>query len=137
MRHTAVLLAVVAMFSWGLWAVFAELAGETLTGEVILVVTYVVGGSIGVGYLLIRGTPPSVPSQALIYAVVSGVFFGVGGLAYYAALRRGSMTAATTIAALYFVVASILGFLFLGDSLRVRDAVGIGLAVVAVALLAT
>ncbi len=137
MRQTALLLAVAAMVSWGLWVVFARLAGETLTGEVIVVITYLVGGAVGVGYLLLRGTTPTLASTPVTYAVVSGVFFGVGGLAYYAALRRGTTAAATTVAAMYFVVASLLAFVFLGEPLRVRDGIGIGLGVGAVVLLAT
>lgn len=135
MREAALSLAIVAMFSWGLWVVFANLAGETLTGEVIVVITYLVGGLIGGGYLLIRGTVPSVSSTAVAYAVLSGIFFGIGGLAYYAALRRGTTAVATTIAAMYFVVASLLAFLFLGESLRIRDGIGIGLAICAVVVL--
>lgn len=137
MRQTAASLAIVALFSWGLWVVFAKLAGEMLTGEAIVVITYVVGGTVGIGYLLIRGTQPSLPATAVTYAILSGVFFGIGGLAYYAALRRGSTAATTTIAAMYFVVASLLAFLFLGEPLRLRDIVGIGLAIGAVALLAS
>lgn len=135
MRETALSLAVVAMLSWGLWVVFADLAGETLTGEVIVVITYLVGGLIGIGYLLIAGTVPSVSSTAVTYAVLSGIFFGIGGLAYYAALRRSATAAVTTIAAMYFVVASLLAVLFFGESLRVRDFIGIGLAICAVVTL--
>lgn len=135
MRETALSLAVVAMLSWGLWVVFADLAGETLTGEVIVVITYLVGGSIGIGYLLIAGTVPSVSSTAVTYAVLSGIFFGIGGLAYYAALGRSATAAVTTIAAMYFVVASLLAVLFFGESLRVRDLIGIGLAICAVVTL--
>ncbi|GAA5059491.1 hypothetical protein GCM10025751_43540 [Haladaptatus pallidirubidus] len=39
--------------------------------------------------------------------------------------------------ALYFVVAAVLGVVFLGESVSVRDMAGIGLAIGAVALLAT
>lgn len=137
MRHTAVELAVVAMFSWGLWVIFARLAGETLTGGAIVVVTYLVGGSIGVGYLVVRGTAPAVSMPAMSYAVVSGMFFGIGGLAYYVALQQSSTAVPTTIAALYFVVATVLAFVFLGEPLRGRDVAGIGLAIGAVALLTT
>lgn len=135
MRVPALSLAVVAMFSWGLWVVFADLAGETLTGEVIVVITYLVGGLIGVGYLLIRGTVPSVSVTAGTSAVLSGIFFGIGGLAYYAALRRSATAAATTIAAMYFVVASLLAVVFFGESLRIRDGIGIGLAICSVMIL--
>jgi uncharacterized membrane protein len=132
MRGTAVTLAVVAMLSWGLWVVFADLAGETLSGELTVVITYFVGGLIGAGYLLTRGTMPSVSSTAVAYGVLSGIFFGIGGIAYYTALQRGTAAVATTIAAMYFVVASLLAFLFLGESLRIRDGIGIALAICAV-----
>lgn len=137
MRQTAAALAIVALFSWGLWVVFAKLAGEMLSGGSIVVITYLVGGSVGIGYLLFRGIQPSLSSSAVKYAVLSGLFFGIGGLAYYAALRRGTTAATTTIAAMYFVVASVLAFLFLGEPLRVRDVIGIGLAIGAVAILAS
>jgi transporter family protein len=137
MRQTAFALALVATVSWGLWVVFARLAGETLTGETIVVITYLVGGAVGVGALLLRGTVPTLSSTATTYAVASGLFFGIGGLAYYAAIRRGTTATATTVAAMYFVVASLLAFVFLGEPLRVRDGIGIGLGVGAVLLLAT
>ena len=137
MRHTATLLAIMALFSWGLWVVFAKLAGKAFFGEVVLIITYFVGGTIGLGYFLIRGSPPVLEMTPVMYAVASGMFFGIGGLAYYAALRRGPTAATTTIAALYFVVASIIAWLFLGESLRPRDALGIGLAIGAVAILAS
>lgn len=137
MRQTAAFLATVALFSWGLWVVFAKLAAETLTGEAIVVITYFVGGTVGIGYFLIRSIQPSLPLTAVTYAVLSGVFFGIGGLAYYTALRRGPTAATTTIAAMYFVVASLLAFLFLGEPLRLRDVLGIGLAAGAVVLLAS
>jgi len=137
MRQTALLLAVVAMLSWGLWVVFARVAGETLTGEVIVVITYLVGGAVGVAYLLLRGTVPALTTASVGYAVASGLFFGIGGLAYYAALRQGTTATATTVAAMYFVVASVLAFVFLGEPLRVRDGVGIGLGVGAVLVLTT
>jgi uncharacterized membrane protein len=38
---------------------------------------------------------------------------------------------------MYFVVASILAFVFLGEPLRVRDGIGIGLGVGAVLVLTT
>ena len=137
MRQIAIILAIVALFSWGLWVFFANLAGETLSGEIIVIITFFVGGMIGVGYALIRGVSPTVQSTAVIYAIISGVFFGIGGLAYYAALRRGSTSVTTTIAALYFIVASIAAWVFLGESVRPRDIVGISLAIGAVAILAS
>jgi hypothetical protein len=79
MRQTAFRLAVVAMLSWGLWVVFARVAGEPLTGEVIVVITYLVGGAVGVGYLLLRGTVPALTGASVGYAVASGPAPGSAG----------------------------------------------------------
>lgn len=137
MQSSPILFAVVAMVSWGLWAFFAKLAGRNLNAEVTVVVTYLVGAAFGAAYVALRGELPSVTRTGLSYAVVSGLFFGIGGLSYYHALRVGSTTVTTTVAALYFVVAAILAVAVLGEQLPVRQIAGVVLAALAVALLAS
>lgn len=132
MQPTPVLFALVATISWGLWAFFAKLAGRTLQAEVTVVVTYLIGALLGVGYIALQSGSPSVSSSGLKFAVVSGVFFGIGGLSYYHALRGGSATVTTTVAALYFVVTAILAVVILGDQLPIQQTAGIILAVIAV-----
>ena len=63
------------------------------------------------------------------------MFAGIGAVAFYAGLGAGHTGIVTTISALYFVVAALLGCC--GDSPGLREALGIGFAVVAVALLST
>lgn len=94
--------------------------------------TYLIGALLGVGYIALQSRSPSVSSSGLKFAVVSGVFFGTGGLSYYHTLRGGSATVTTTVAALYFVVTAILAVVILGDQLPIQQAAGIILAVIAV-----
>lgn len=137
MTRTALTFALVGMVAWGLWAVFAELATESLAPEVAMVVSYVAAVGVAVAYVLAQGYDPALTTAGVGYAAAGGLFSGVGAISYYVALRRGATSVATTVTALYFVVAAVLGVAFLGDSLSMRDVAGIALAVGAVALLST
>jgi uncharacterized membrane protein len=71
------------------------------------------------------------------FAGLAGVFAGAGAVAFYAGLAEGNSAVVTTVSALYFVVAALLGVAVLGESLGLRDVAGVGFAVLAIALLAT
>lgn len=137
MVRTTLLLAGLGMVSWGVWAMFADLATRTLEPEVAMVVSYVGAVAIAVLYIGSQGLSPTVSGVGVGYALAGGLFSGVGAISYYAALQHGNATVATTITALYFVVAGILAVVFLGESVDVRDLAGVALAVGAVTLFST
>ena len=80
-----------------------------------------------------RATRRTSRARGVGYAIAGGLFSGVGAISYYSALESGRASVATTATALYFVV----GIVFLGESVDLRDAAGITLAVGAVALLSS
>lgn len=125
------------MVSWGVWAVFAEFATETLAPEVAMGVSYVAGVSVAVGYIVAQGYTPTLSGAGVGYAVAGGLASGVGSIAYYAALQRGSTALPTTVTGLYFVVAAGIGIALLGEPVDARDLAGIALAVGAVVLLSS
>ncbi|WP_137286276.1 EamA family transporter [Halorussus salinisoli] len=137
MTRTALEFALVAMVAWGIWAVFAEFATRSLAPAVAMVVSYVAGIGVAVAYVLGQGHNPDLSTVGVGYAVAGGLFSGVGAISYYVALRKGATAVATTVTALYFVVAAVLGVVFLGESVSARDVAGIALAVGAVVLLST
>ncbi|WP_227356878.1 EamA family transporter [Haladaptatus salinisoli] len=137
MVRTAVLFALVGMVSWGAWALFADFSTRTLAPEVSMAVSYAVGVGVALAYIAAQSGSVSLAGSGVAFAVVGGLFSGVGSISYYAALQRGNTAVATTVTALYFVVAAVMGVVFLGESVDVRDVAGIGLAVGAVVLLAT
>ena len=132
-----VALAFVAMLAWGLWTALADAATESVPPEVAMIVSYVVSIAVATAYVVGADRPVELAGQGVALAAVAGVFAGIGAIAFYAALAGGRTGVVTTISAMYFVVAGLLGVVFLGDSLGLRQVVGIGLAAVAVALLAT
>lgn len=135
----AVFLALLAAVAWGTWALFTKLATRTLAPEAVLVVSYLVGSAIGLGFLV--WTSDSAPLEAFVdrpglaYAAAGGVATGLGSVAYYTGLQSGSVSVVSTVTALYFVVAVLLGVVFLGESFDVTKALGVALAIGAVVLL--
>lgn len=66
------------------------------------------------------------------YVYVAGAFLAVGILAYTAALERGPVSIVVPIFGMFIVGSSVLGVVFLGESLTATRAAGIGCAVLAI-----
>ncbi len=133
---TAFLFALIALFGWGFWAFFAELATRHMRPELAMVVSYFSGASMVLVYILFRKTEMTFSTAGFGYAVIGGLVSGIGAVAFYIGLSQGSTSIVTTVSALYFAVAVILGVTLLGDSLNVMNILGILFALIAVVLLA-
>ena len=130
-------LALIGAVAWGCWAVLADVATRSMAPEAAMIVSYAVGIGVAFLYVLYRGTAVlGNDPTAVGVAALAGVASGIGAVAYYAALQAGAAGIATTVTALYFVVAAGLGAAVLGESLALSDLAGIGAAVVAVVLIA-
>lgn len=136
MSRTAALFAVITMVSWGLWAVLAKVATESVVPELAMLVSYAVSVPVAIAYIGVRGVRISPTVDGLAVAALAGVFLGIAGLSFYAGVETGQTAIVATISGLYFVVAAILGVLFLGESIGVQEMAGIGCAIGAVVLLA-
>jgi uncharacterized membrane protein len=122
--------------AWGFWALFTKLATRWLAPEVVLVVSYLTGAAVGLGYLLWTDIPLQFAGPGLGYALAAGVATGIGSVFYYVGLQLGRVSVVSTVTALYFVVAVLLGVVVLRESLDPVDVLGIVLALGAVGLLA-
>lgn len=137
MTRLAIVFGVVAMLGWGLWSIFAKLATRTVPPALAMVISYVTGALIAFGYVYTqRGGFGTLPMDGVLLAAIGGVFAGIAGVAFYMGLEAGRASIITTVSALYFIVAVVLGVLFLGESVSLTDLGGIGFAVMAVLLLA-
>ena len=137
MTRMAIVFGVVAMLGWGIWTVLAKLATRTVSPALAMVISYATGAVIALGYVYTqRGGFASPPMDGVLLAAAAGVFAGVAGVAFYMGLEVGRASIITTVSALYFVVAVVVGILFLGESVSLTDVAGIGFAVFAVLLLA-
>ncbi|WP_018256579.1 EamA family transporter [Halomicrobium katesii] len=127
--------AAVAMVSWGLWAVFVELAMSRSSHRPVLLLSYGFAAVLVVGYSATTGAGFDISASVVALSLAGGLFAGGGTVAYYLALENGGVGTATTITALYFVVAAIIGVTLLDEPLSASKVVGIGLAVASVVLI--
>lgn len=132
---SAILFALGTTFTWGLWLVFADIASETIDPVTAAAVTYAVAAVAVGGYALLTGAPVVVAGRGGLFSVAAGLFAAVGLVSLYVGLSMGSTAVVSTVGALYFVVAAVIGILVLGDPLSPTRAVGIGLAVVSIVLI--
>lgn len=136
MAVSPLLFALVAMLSWGVWTAMANLATETINPTVAMTLSYISSVLVALGYVGVTQRDVTLTGEGVGWALVSGVFAGIGAMAFYTGLKRGQVGIVTSVSALYFVVAALIGVTVLGETLGVREIAGIGFAVLAVVLLA-
>ena len=75
--------------------------------------------------------------QGAIIAVIAGMLNFLGVLFYIKAVSKGSVAIVSTLSALYPLVVIALGLIVLQETLTLKQAIGIGFALAAIALIAT
>jgi len=127
--------ALVAMLAWGVWAVVANVATRSLSPEFAMVISYATGALLAAGYIGVQPISITLDREGILFAILAGVFAGAGTIAFYVGLSRGRTGIVTTVSALYFVVAAVIGVVFLEETMTLRHVAGLGFAVAAVVLL--
>jgi transporter family protein len=133
--ETWVLLALATLALWGLWGFFSKIAVKHIKPRHALI--YEVIGEAIIGIIVYIAFMPSLPSQ--LSKSVPGVFAGaimiLGMLVFFVALRKGKASVIVPLTALYPVVAIVLGFLILNESVSIIQGIGIVIALTAAYLL--
>lgn len=128
-------LTLIAVLFYGLWAFFPKLAVHYLPPRSALVYeTLGIALLVPLTLLMVRFRPV-VEGRGILFAMLTGIVGTIGTLFFMAALTKGKTAVVVTMTALYPVVAIILAYLFLRETVTVRQGVGIGLALLAIALL--
>ncbi|MFB6096723.1 MAG: EamA family transporter [Haloferacaceae archaeon] len=107
-----------------------SLAAAAIANSMLVVVAAAVTVQSG-GRITPYLTSPKAP-----YLFGAGICLTVGILSYYKALGKGPVSVVSPIFGMFLVGSSIVGIVALNESLTARKALGIGLAVVAVYLVA-
>jgi bacterial/archaeal transporter family protein len=120
-----------ALFA-GLTAVLAKAGTKDVDANVATAIRTAVVLLLAWGIVFAQGRiwDSSIPSQTLLFLVLSGVATGLSWLCYFRALQMGDASLVAPIDKLSVVVAIVLAVVFLGEKLSLQHCIG-GILIVA------
>jgi transporter family protein len=130
--------ALAAMLTYGTVAVLIKLAFRGIPPATVLWVANVFVVLGGVAWSLVRGQGLAIGigwNAATGWLALAGVVLAASILSYYRALSLGHASVVVPIFALSFTVATVLGFIVLGEPVKATRIVGVLMAAGAIVLL--
>lgn len=126
-----------ALLSFGLWGFFTKLAVIHIDSKSALIYQTIGVAIIGVLALGMMNFKPANDMKGLGYAILTGLAYGVGCLFYFIAASKGKIITVVTLTALYPLIAIILAYLVLKETVNMKQCAGIVLALAAILLMST
>ncbi|MCO8268267.1 EamA family transporter [Haloferax prahovense] len=131
---SAVLFGLITMVTWGIWIIVGNAASESIDPRTAAAISYLVAALLAFGFIIVSDASLTVTARGGLLAGVAGLFTGIGLISMYIGFTRGSTTVVSTLGAMYFVVAAVLGILVLGENVTLTKLTGIAFAVVGIVL---
>ncbi|MCP5109833.1 MAG: EamA family transporter [bacterium] len=123
---------------WSVWALLSKVASDAI-GSATLQVLFTLGSTLVMAWLLLK-LRFRVPHnrRGVTYGLLNGVFAGLGGIAFFEALRRGGPASLVVpLTSLYPLITVVLAIVVLRERLNGRQRAGVVVAMVALFLLTT
>jgi len=129
--------ALLALFSFGLWGLFTKLAVVHIDSKSALIYQTIGVAIVGILLFAFGNFKPATDTKGLMYALLTGIAYGVGCLLYFIAASKGKIITVVTLTALYPLVTILLAYLLLKEAVNLKQGFGIVLAFVAILLMST
>lgn len=129
--------ALVSLFSFGLWGIFTKLAVGYIDSKSALIYQTVGVVIIGLVTLSLISFKPATDAKGLMYALLTGIAYGVGCLFYFIAASKGKIITVVTLTALYPLITILLSYVLLKETINIKQWSGIVLAFIAIVLMST
>ena len=133
--NSPALFGIITMISWGIWLVLGNYASESIDPETAAAISYVVAAALAVIYVIVSDASFTVTLKGGVLSIIAGVFTAIGLISTYVGLSIGSTTVVSTIGAMYFIVAAVIGMIVLGDDITVTKLAGVTFAAIGVILI--
>ena len=130
-------LLLVTIIGWGLWGFFQKIGVSKIGAESCLLLNFSTVLLIVISYLALIQKLQIPRSEFVIYPIIGGLSAATGTIAFFTALEKTLVSIARPIADLCVFVTALLGFFLLGETLTIKQYVGVGMAIVAIILLAS
>lgn len=129
--------AIFALFSFGCWGFFSKLALIYIDAKSALV--YQTAGVLIIGVLVLGllHFKPETDAKGLGFGLLTGITYGIGCLFYLVAADRGKVITVVTLTALYPLITIVMSYFFLQETITLKQAGGVVLALCAIILLSS
>lgn len=121
---------------WGLWGFFPKITTRYINPLSAIVFEALIGIPFALVVLAALKFKPEIHPKGVLLASLTGVLGTLGALLYLVAVRKGQTSLVASFTAVYPALTIVLALLFLGDRLILRQWIGVGLALVAMLLVA-
>jgi transporter family protein len=122
---------------WGLWGFIPKITTRYINPTSAVVYEALIGLPVALILLAIMRFQLQTDPRGIILASVTGTLGLLGALGYLVAVTRGPVSLITGFVALAPALTILLAMVFLGETLAVRQWVGVGMALGAAVLIAT
>lgn len=122
---------------YGIWAFLGKLATHYIDPRSVLLFQFIGMALVSLGVYAHMGFKVQTDPRGVAYALAVGISAAFALLCFIKAMTTGKTGPVSVIAALYPVVAILLALLLLQESLSTRQWIGLGGALISIALLAS
>jgi transporter family protein len=121
---------------WGLWGFLPKITTRTIT-PMSAMIFEAIGGMLVAGIAFLSGGYRfELTRQGVFLALLTGMFGILGAWTYLQAVSTGKVSLVVSFTALYPILSILLALLFLGETLSIRQGVGILFALLSMLLIA-
>ena len=123
--------------AWGFWGFLPKLTVRYLPPRDAVIYEILGGVLLAVILMVIYGPRLQTDWRGVALSAVTGLVGFVGALLYLRAVVSGPVSLVTTISALYPVLVIAMAYFFLGETINLRQGIGVVMAMTAIFLIAT
>jgi len=129
--------AFIAFVFWGVWAFLPKIATQYINPNSVIVYEVIGAFIVGLIALLSMDFKLQTQPQGILLAVIIGALGLGGSFAYVYAVSKGPLGVISIFTALYPILTIVLAYFVLHEPITLKQAIGIGMALVAIFLLST
>jgi len=122
---------------WGVWSFIPKITTKYISPKSAILFEVLGGMIIATIVLFSLKFKPDIHPKGILLAITTGVLGLSGALCFLYAASKGPISLVAVLSALYPVIAVVLAMIFLGESISVKQGLGIVLALGSMILIAT
>ncbi len=124
-----------ALLAWVGWAFLPKLAARHIDAQSAMVYQSIGSILVGLGVFFYLNFKVAFNTPGFLFSLAIGLLGFFGAFMYMVAASKGPLALVAPLTAMYPVGAIILGFLLLGESVTIKQGIGIGMSLVAIYLI--